>query len=99
MVLRETDRRHRGELAVREAEIAMLQARARTEAEKRAAEIEARAAEERRRSEEELARREADARDRERLRYEGEVRLQVERARDGQESASRTQAERGHISA
>jgi outer membrane protein OmpA-like peptidoglycan-associated protein len=43
MVSRETERRQRAELAVREAEIAMLQARARTEAEKRAAEIEARA--------------------------------------------------------
>ncbi len=99
MVLRETERRHRGELAVREAEIAMLQTRARTEAEKRAAEIEARAAEERRRSEEELARREAEARDRERLRSEGEARLQTERARAEQESAARTQAERDRIAA
>src|SRR5258708_7597341 len=75
MVLRETERRHRGELAVREAEIAMLQSRARTEAEKRAAEIEARAAEERGRAEEEVARREAEDRERERLRSRGEARL------------------------
>ena len=98
-VLRETERRQRGELAVRAAEIAMLQARARTEAEKRAAEIEIRAAEERRRSEEELARREAEARDRERLRSESEARLQAERARSEQESAARTQAERDRIAA
>jgi outer membrane protein OmpA-like peptidoglycan-associated protein len=99
VVLHETERRHRGELAVREAEIAMLQARARTEAEKRAAEIEARAAEERRRSEEELARREAAAREGERLRSESEARLQAERAKSEQESAARTQAERDRIAA
>jgi outer membrane protein OmpA-like peptidoglycan-associated protein len=99
MVLRETERRQRGELAVREAEIAMLQSRARTEAEKRAAEIEIRAAEERRRAEEELARREAEARERERLRAEGEARLQAERSRAEQESSARTQAERDRIAA
>jgi outer membrane protein OmpA-like peptidoglycan-associated protein len=99
MVSRETERRQRAELAVREAEIAMLQARARTQAEKRAAEIEARAAEERRRTEEELARREAEARERERLRSESEARLQAERARSEQESAARTQAERDRIAA
>jgi Outer membrane protein and related peptidoglycan-associated (lipo)proteins len=94
MVSRETERRQRGELAVREAEIAMLQARARTEAEKRAVEIEVRAAQERRRTEEELARREAEARERERLRSESEARLQAERAKAEQEAAARTQVER-----
>ena len=99
MVSRETERRQRAELAVREAEIAMLQARARTEAERRAAEIEIRAAEERRRTEEELARRDAEARERERLRSEGEARLQAERAKAEQESAARTQAERDRVAA
>jgi outer membrane protein OmpA-like peptidoglycan-associated protein len=99
MVSRETERRQRAELAVREAEIAMLQARARTEAEKRAAEIEARAAEERRRTEEELARREAEAREREQLRSESEARLQAERAKAEQEAAARTQVERDRVAA
>lgn len=99
MVSRETERRQRAELAVREAEIAMLQARARTEAEKRAAEIEVRAAEERRRTEEELARREAEARERERLRSESEARLQAERARAEQEATARTQVERDRVAA
>lgn len=99
MVSRETERRQRAELAVREAEIAMLQARARTEAEKRAVEIEARAAQERRRTEEELARREAEARERERLRSESEARLQVERAKAEQEAAARTQVERDRVAA
>jgi outer membrane protein OmpA-like peptidoglycan-associated protein len=99
MVSRETERRQRAELAVREAEIAMLQARARTEAEKRAAEIEVRAAEERHRTEEELARREAEARERERLRSESEARLQAERAKAEQEAAARTQVERDRVAA
>ena len=98
-VIRETERRHRAELSVREAEIAMLQARARTEAEKRAAEIEARAAEERRRTEAELARREAEARDRERERAESEAKLAAERAKSEQEAAARTEAEKQRIAA
>ncbi len=99
LVNRETDRRQRAELAVREAEIAMLQARARTEAEKRAAEIEARAAEERRRTEEELARRQAEAQERERVRSETEARLAAERAKADQEAAARTQAEKERVAA
>ena len=97
LVNRETERRQRAELAVREAEIAMLQARARTEAERRAAEAEARAAEERRRIEEELARREADARERERIRADAEARLAAERTRAEQDAAARTQAERDRV--
>ena len=99
LVTRETDRRQRAELAVREAEIAMLQARARTEAEKRAAEIEARAAEERRRTEEELVRRQAEAQERERVRSETEARLAAERAKADQEAAARTQAEKERVAA
>ena len=99
MVTRETERRQRAELAVREAEIAMLQARARTEAERRAAEIEAQAAEERSRTEAELARREAEASDRERERAESEARLAAERARGEQEAAARTEADRQRIAA
>jgi outer membrane protein OmpA-like peptidoglycan-associated protein len=98
-VTRETERRQRAELAVREAEIAMLQARARSEAERRAAEAEARAAQERRRIEDDLARREAEARERERIRVEAEARLTAERARSEQESAARTQAERDRVAA
>ena len=98
-VTRETERRQRAELAVREAEIAMLQARARSEAERRAAEAEARAAEERRRIEEELARRENEARERERQRAETEAKLTAERTRAEQEAAARTQAERDRVAA
>lgn len=99
LVNRETDRRQRAELAVREAEIAMLQARARTEAERRAAETEARAAEERRRTAEELARREAEAREREQARTEAEAKLAAERAKADQEAAARTQAEKERVAA
>ncbi len=99
LVNRETERRQRAELAVREAEIAMLQARARTEAERRAAEIEARAAEERRRTAEELARREAEAREREQARTEAEAKLAAERAKADQEAAARTQAEKERAAA
>ena len=98
-VTRETERRQRAELAVREAEIAMLQARARSEAERRAAEAEARAAEERRRIEEDLARREAEARERERIRAEAEAKLTAERTRAEQETAAKTQAERDRVAA
>ena len=96
---RETERRQRAELAVRDAEIAMLQSRARTDAERRAAEAEVRAAEERRRAAEELARREADARDTERVRAEAEARLAAERTRAEQDAAQRTQAERDRVAA
>lgn len=96
---RETERRQRGELTVREAEIAMLQARARTEAEKRAAEAEARAAEDRRRIEAELARREAQAQETERIRAEAEAKFAAERQRSEQEAAERTQAERDRVAA
>src|SRR5712692_1123898 len=96
---RETERRQRGELTVREAEIAMLQARARTEAEKRAAEAEARAAEDRRRIEAELARREAQAQETERIRAEAEAKFAAERQRAEQEAAERSQAERDRVAA
>ena len=94
---RESERRARADLAVRDAEIAVLQARARTEAEKRAAEAEIRAALERRRAQEELERREAAARETERLRSEAEARLAAEQTRAQQESA--TQAERDRLNA
>lgn len=95
----ETERKQRAELSVREAEILMLQSKARTEAEKRAAEAEARAAEERARSAQELARREAEAKETERIRAEAEAKLVAERARAEQEAAQRTQAERDRVSA
>ena len=81
---RETDRKARGELAVRDAEIAVLQARARTEAERRAAEAEAAAAAERRRAQEELERRQQTARDAEQARAEMEARLASDQARAGE---------------
>lgn len=95
---RETERRSRAELSVRDAEIALLQARARTEAEKRAAEAEARAAAERRAAQEELERRQAAAQESERLRAETEARLSAEQARAQTESAQ-TQAERDRLNA
>jgi outer membrane protein OmpA-like peptidoglycan-associated protein len=95
----QTDRKQRGELAVRDAEIMSLQARARTEAEKRAAEAEVRAAEERRRTEEELTRREAAARETERIRSEAEARLNAERQRTEGAAAQRSQAERDRVAA
>jgi len=93
----QTERRQREELAVRDAEIAMLQVRARTEAERRAAEAEAREALERRRMEEELGRREAAAQDAERLRSEAEAKIAAERQRAEQESAQRSEAERRRV--
>lgn len=83
-VRRETERKRQGELSVRDAEIASLQARARTEAEKRTAEAEARAAADRRAAEDRLASQEAAAREREQARLDLEARL----------AAARTQAER-----
>ncbi len=97
-VLRENERRSRGELAVRDAEIALLQARARTDAERRAAEAEVRAAAERRQATEELERREAAVRESERVRAEAEARLAAEQAQV-EESAQRTQAERDRLNA
>lgn len=94
---RETERRSRGELAVRDAEIALLQARARTDAEKRAAEAEARAAQERRQAQEELSRREEAARESQRVRLEAEIRLADEQARTERENAQRTQEERDRV--
>jgi outer membrane protein OmpA-like peptidoglycan-associated protein len=91
---RETERRSRAELAVRDAEIALLQARARTEAERRAAEAEVKAAEQRRQTEEELARREAAARESERIRAEAEARLAAERQKAEEEATRRTQEEK-----
>jgi outer membrane protein OmpA-like peptidoglycan-associated protein len=97
---RERDRKARGELAVRDAEIAMLQGAARAEAEKRAAEAEARAREEaearareeRARLEDELARRDAANR-------EAEARLAAERERAEREAAQRSQAEKDRVAA
>ena len=94
----QTDRKQRGELAVRDAEIMSLHARARTEAEKRAAEAEVRAAEERRRTEGELTRREAAARETERIRSEAEARLNAERQR-AEGAAAQSQAERDRVAA
>ena len=96
---RETERRSHAELAVRDAEIALLQARARTEAEKRAAEAEARAAAERRAAQEELERRESAARESERVRLEAEARLTADQRRAEQENADRAQAERERLNA
>jgi len=95
---RENERRSRGELAVRDAEIALLQTRARTDAERRAVEAEVRVAAERRQATEELEKREAAARESERVRAETEARLAAEQAR-AEESAQRTQAERDRLNA
>ncbi|HEY7114904.1 MAG TPA: OmpA family protein [Thermoanaerobaculia bacterium] len=97
-VRRENDRLSHNQLAVRDAEIALLQARARTEAERRAAEAEARVAAERRQAEEELAKREAAAREAERLRAEADEKLAAEQAQ-AEQNAQRTQAERDRINA
>ncbi len=94
---RETERKRQAELAVRDAEIAALQARARTEAERRAVEAEARALGERRAAEERLAAQEAAAREREQARLDLEARLAAERAAAEREAAARTQAERERI--
>lgn len=91
---RETERKRQGELSVRDAEIAALQARARTDAEKRAAEAEARALAERRVNEERLAAQEAAARERERSRLDLEARLSAERAAAERDAAARTRVDR-----
>jgi outer membrane protein OmpA-like peptidoglycan-associated protein len=98
-VRRETERKRQGELSVRDAEIAALQARARTEAEKRAAEAEARAAAERRAAEDRLAAQESAAREREQARADLEARLAAERSAAEREAAARTQAERDRATA
>lgn len=87
----ETERRHRAELSIRDAEIARLHSEARTEAEQRAAEAEAMAREERERREaaseqariEAEARRSAEerARESEQMRSEAEARAAEERMR------------------
>lgn len=97
-VRRESERRSMAALAVRDAEIVLLQARARTEAEKRAAEAEARAAAEHRAAQAELERREAAARESERVRAETEARFAAEQARAQQESAQ-TQEQRDRLNA
>jgi len=99
VVRRETERKRQGELSMRDAEIAALQARARTEAEKRAAEAEARAAAERRAAEDRLAAQEAAARDREQARLDLEARLAAERSAAESEAAARTQADRERAAA
>jgi outer membrane protein OmpA-like peptidoglycan-associated protein len=96
---RETERKRQGELSVRDAEIAALQARARTEAERRAAEAEARAAADRRAAEDRLAAQEAAAREREQARLDVEARLAAERAAAEEDAAARTQAERDKATA
>ena len=96
---RETERKRLGEIAVRDAEIAALQARARTEAEKRAAEAEARALAERRASEDRLAAQEAAAREREQARQDLETRLAAERAAAEREATARSQADRDRAAA
>ena len=82
-IRRETERRNRAEIAVRDAEITRLQAEARTDAERRAAEAEALARREQRRREEERERRELAT---EEARREAEARLEAEaRAREERE--------------
>jgi outer membrane protein OmpA-like peptidoglycan-associated protein len=98
-VRRETERKRQGELSVRDAEIAALQARARTEAEKRAAEAEARAAADRRAAEDRLAAQDAAAREREKARLDLEARLAAERSAAEQDVAARSQAERDKAAA
>src|SRR5215210_5125975 len=79
-IRRETERRNRAEIAVRDAEIARLQSQALTDAERRAAEAEARAREEQRAREEERERRELAT---EQARREAEGRMEAEaRARE-----------------
>lgn len=96
---RENERKRQGELSVRDAEIAALQARARTDAERRAAEAEARALVERRAAEDRLSAQQAAAREREAARLELESRLGAERAAAERDAAARTQAERDRAAA
>ncbi len=96
---RETERKRQGELSVRDAEIAALQARARTDAERRAAEAEARAAADRRVTEDRLAAQDAAAREREQARLDLEARLAAERSAADSDAAARSQAERDKAAA
>jgi outer membrane protein OmpA-like peptidoglycan-associated protein len=96
---RQTERKRVLDIALREAEIAALQARARTEAERRAVEAEVRAAAERRAAEERLAAQEAAAREREQARADLEARLAAERAAADRDAAARSQAERERAAA
>jgi outer membrane protein OmpA-like peptidoglycan-associated protein len=92
-IRRETDRRSRAEIAIRDAEIARLHSEARTEAEIRAEEAEQRVREERRRAREEQERREVAS---EQVRRETEARLEAEeRAREAErrEAEARTAEE------
>ncbi|HEV2854064.1 MAG TPA: OmpA family protein [Thermoanaerobaculia bacterium] len=94
-IRRETERRNRAEIAVRDAEIARLQGEARTEAERRAAEAEALARREQRRREEEQERRELateEARREAEARQETEARAREERQRLEEELARRDSA-------
>lgn len=101
-IRRETERRNRAEIAIRDAEISRLHSEARTEAEQRAAEAEAQARMERERRQaaaeraqiEAEARRDAEARAREaeEVRRETEARAAEERAR--LEEERRTEEER-----
>jgi outer membrane protein OmpA-like peptidoglycan-associated protein len=94
-IRRETERRNRAEIAVRDAEIARLQAEARTDAERRAAEAEALARREQRRREEERERRELateEARRESEARQEAEARAREERQRLEEELARRDAA-------
>jgi outer membrane protein OmpA-like peptidoglycan-associated protein len=89
-IRRETERRNRAEIAVRDAEIARLHAEARTEAERRAADAEEQAREERRRLQEERERREAAS---EQARVEAEARRAAEdRARESEQIRRETEA-------
>lgn len=100
----QTERRHRAEVSVRDAEISRLHSEARTEAEQRAEEAEAVARDERERREtaaeqariEAEARREAEARAREseQVRMEAEARAADERARREEEERRAEEARR-----
>lgn len=104
---RETERKARLELSVRDAQISALQIEAKTEAERRAAEAEARLAAERMRAEQDSARqREAERQRmqdelarREAAEREAEARLAAERQRAEQETTRQTQAERDRAAA
>lgn len=91
-IRRETDRRSRAEIAVRDAEIALLHSQARSEAEQRALEAEIRAEQERRRLERERVRREDEAEERQRLEQELE-RRQAESEQEQREAEARLRQE------
>ncbi|HYG61989.1 MAG TPA: OmpA family protein [Thermoanaerobaculia bacterium] len=99
----QTERRNRAELAVRDAEIARLQAQGRNEAEQRAAEAEREARRAERRAEEERAARERateEARREAEARAEAEAQAREERLRREEELERReTQAEQERLAA